>query len=53
MDLDFRKQSNAKFLAEHELSDDMLEKLIEEKFIRARAYYEALQKREIPVTEDR
>lgn len=52
MDLDFRKQ-DADNLAEFELSDDMLEKLIEEKFLRARAYYEALNQREIPLTEDR
>lgn len=45
-DLDFRKQRNARFLAEHELSDDQFEKLIEEKFKRARAYYQAFQKRE-------
>ena len=43
---DFRKQRNAKFLDEHELSEDELEKLIEGKFNRARAYYKAFQKRE-------
>jgi hypothetical protein len=42
---DFRKQKSAKVLAEHELDDDAFEKLIEEKFNRARAYYEALHKR--------
>ena len=49
---DFRKQKNAKFLAEHELDDDALEKLIEEKFNRARAYHEAFQKREEEVILD-
>ncbi len=34
------------FLHENVLTDDQLEKLIEEKFIRAREYYEALHKRE-------
>jgi hypothetical protein len=43
---DFRKQRNAKFLAEHELSDDELERLIEGKFNRAKHYYDAFQKRE-------
>ena len=43
---DFRKQKEAKFLAEHELNDDQLERLIEEKFKRARAYHEAFFKRE-------
>ena len=43
---DFRKQRNAKFLEQHELDDDALEKLIENKFNRARSYYEALSKRE-------
>ena len=49
---DFRKQSNAKFLAEHELNDDALEKLIEEKFNRARAYHMALNKQEDEVILD-
>jgi hypothetical protein len=49
---DFRKQRNAKFLAEHELDDDQLEKLIEEKFNRARAYHQALNKQEDEVTLD-
>ncbi len=43
---DFRKQKDAEFLAEHELSDDQFEKLIEEKFKRARAYQLAFGKRE-------
>ena len=43
---DFRKQRNAKFLAEHELNDDELERLIEGKFNRAKAFYDAFQKRE-------
>ncbi len=40
-DTDFRKQKDVRFLAEHELNDDQLEKLIEEKFKRARAYHQA------------
>ncbi len=43
---DFRKQRNAKFLAEHELTDDQLERLIENKLNRAKAFYDAFQKRE-------
>jgi hypothetical protein len=43
---DFRKQRNAKFLEQHELDDDALERLIEGKFNRARTYYEAFRKRE-------
>lgn len=43
---DFRKQRNAKFLDEHTLDDDELERLIENKFNRARAYSAAFQKRE-------
>ena len=43
---DFRKQRNAKFLEQHELTEDQLEQLIENKFNRARAYNEAFQKRE-------
>jgi hypothetical protein len=42
---DFRKQS-AVVLADHELDDDAFERLIEEKVNRARAYYEALYKRD-------
>jgi len=38
---DFRKQNSAKVLSEHELDDDALERLIEEKFKRARAYHNA------------
>ena len=43
---DFRKQRNAKELSEHELTQDQLEQLIENKFNRARAYSNALQHRE-------
>lgn len=43
---DFRKQRSAKFTAEHELTDDQLEQLIENKFNRAKAYYNAFYKRE-------
>jgi len=43
--LDFRKQ-NAKVIEQYELSQDELERLIEEKFKRARAYQLAFGKRE-------
>ena len=39
-------QRNAEFLAQHELSDNEYKQLIEDKFNRARAYYDALHKRE-------
>ncbi len=42
---DFRKQRDAEFLAEHELSEDELERLIENKFKRAKAYYNAFHMR--------
>lgn len=42
-----KMERNAKFMAQHELTEDQLERLIENKLIRAREYYEALQKREI------
>jgi hypothetical protein len=48
---DFRKQRSAKFTAEHELNDDQLEQLIENKFNRAKAYYNAFNKREEELTE--
>ena len=48
---DFRKQRNAKFLEQHELTEDQLEQLIENKFNRARAYYDAFQKREVELVE--
>ena len=46
LDTDFRKQRDAEFLAEHELSQDELERLIENKFNRAKAYYNAFQRKE-------
>ena len=49
--LDFKKQKDAEFLAEHELDDDAFERLIENKFKRARAYYESFQKREVELIE--
>ena len=48
---DFRKQRNAKFMDEHTLSDDEFERLIENKFNRARALSEAFQKREKEVVD--
>ena len=51
IDTDFRKQRDAEFLARHELTQDELERLIENKFNRARAYYEAFQKREVEVVD--
>jgi 4'-phosphopantetheinyl transferase EntD len=49
-DLDFRKQ-NAKEIDEHVLTQDELERLIEEKFRRARAYQLAFGKREEELVE--
>lgn len=46
IETDFRKQRDAEFLAKHELTQDELERLIEEKFNRAKAYYNAFQKQE-------
>ena len=46
IDTDFRKQKDAEFLAEHELDKDQFQQLIEDKFNRARAYYEAFLKRD-------
>jgi hypothetical protein len=46
IETDFRKQRDAEFLAEHELTQDELERLIENKFNRARAYYEAFRTRD-------
>ena len=43
---DFRKQRSAEFLAQHELNDDEVERLIENKVNRARAFSESLRKRE-------
>jgi hypothetical protein len=48
---DFRKQKSARVLGEHELDDDQLEKLIEEKFKRAKAYHQALFKGEVELVE--
>jgi hypothetical protein len=49
---DFKKQRSAKVVVEYELNDDEFEKLIENKLNRARAYREALYKREEEVTFD-
>ena len=46
IETDFRKQRDAEFLAQHELSQDELERLIENKFNRAKAYYNAFQLRD-------
>ena len=42
---DFRKEKYVRVLSEYELDDDALEKLIEEKFKRARAYHKAFSTR--------
>ena len=47
---DHRKQ-NAKVIEQYELDDDALERLIEEKFNRARAYQLAFNKREDELVE--
>ena len=46
IETDFRKQRDAEFLAEHELTQDELERLIENKFNRAKAYHDASRMRE-------
>jgi hypothetical protein len=43
---DFKKQKNDRPLSEHELDQDQLERLIEEKFKRARAYHLASRQRD-------
>jgi hypothetical protein len=48
---DFRKQKSAKVLSEHELDDDALERLIEEKFKRARAYHKAFYSQDVELAE--
>lgn len=48
---DYQKQRSAKFLAEHELDEDSLERLIENKLHRARVYYDALQRQEEEVVD--
>ena len=49
---DLQKIKNDFWFREHELNDDQLEQLIENKFIRAREYYKALEKREERVLND-
>ena len=41
-----KKKQEAQWFADFELSDDQLEALIENKLIRAQAYYNSLQVRE-------
>jgi hypothetical protein len=41
MDLEKKKLKEAEWFRQHELNDDQLEKLIEEKFIRASEYRKA------------
>ena len=48
---DYKKQKNVKVLSEHELDEDALERLIEEKFKRARAYYQAFHNRDDELVE--
>jgi len=48
---DFRKQRNAKFLDEHTLTEDEFERLIENKFNRARAYSNAFRPRKDELVE--
>ena len=48
---DYKKQKNAKVLSEHELDEDALERLIEEKFKRARAYHQAFHNRDDELVE--
>ena len=46
IETDKKTQRQAEFTKEHTLTEQDLRKLIEEKFERARMYYEALRKRE-------
>jgi len=48
---DFKKQKNNRQISEHELDQDQLERLIEEKFKRARAYYLAFKQRDDELVE--
>ena len=48
---DYKKQKNAKVLSEHELDEDALERLIEEKFKRARAYHQAFHRQDSKLIE--
>ena len=52
MDVDnFRKRKNDRELSEHELDQDQLKQLIEEKFKRARAYCSAFYRQEDELVE--
>jgi len=48
---DYKKQQNGRVLSEHELDEDALERLIEEKFKRARAYHSAFHNRDNELVE--
>ena len=50
---EFEKERSAKFIAEHTLSREEVENLIEVKFKRAEALSEALRKREALIVESR
>ena len=50
---DNKQKRQMEFLATHTLTSDQLKKLIEEKFVRAEEYHQALKKREILCSEDR
>jgi len=48
---DFKKQKNNRQIGEHELDQDQLERLIEEKFKRAKAYYLAFKQQDDKLVE--
>lgn len=50
---EFKKQKSAKFLAEHTLSKEKLQNLLDSKYKRAKALSEALKKREALIVESR
>ena len=45
---DRKQKRQVEFLARHTLTEDQLQKLIREKFARAKEYHLALKKREVP-----
>jgi hypothetical protein len=47
IELDSKKQKDAEFTQKHTLTEQDFQKLILEKYERARVYYNALRKREV------
>lgn len=46
MDTETKRKREAEWMKQHELNDDQFEKLIEEKFNRAKLFHESLKVRE-------